>query len=506
MRREKGKEGKSEKRERRRKKKKKWEKTHHSLFLFQTPPSPPPFHQTGTGDRIRCAAVCKEWASILSAPFYWRELQLDTADFDGQLRRQQRRREAQRRAEAAAKNGASSSSSPSSALARPPLASSGLLLRRHHHLDRAPADAGARAAFADALLRLAERAGGALERVRVVSARASDVAGGGGGGGEGISGFGGGPRRDGGGAFALFDSSTLRLLDEEDEQLGGEEQEPPIEDEQGAGASRRGAPPRLFYGDGVSLEPFPGARVGFCGPGRELEAWLSATAMKLSALSRVRSREGGAEAVQRDGSPAGDADDDQLIAAGVFGAEDARAAERAELARAEAAASRERVSASARLQAALCGKPFGGKRRFSGAGGRGRGGFGGGGFGGGGGPGRAELLPGPSTGEPLAGWALRVAAYLCFRAFRGALRGVLRWRRGRSARSRDGSYSSRSYSSSGAGAGSAAVDGALTLAAVALAARVLVAAFALPALAVTAARGALSLLAVAAAPVGAVAA
>lgn len=453
------------------------------LYSFQ------PLHHTGTGDRVRCAAVCREWASILSAPVYWRELQLDTADFDGRgLRRrqqQQRRREQQRRAAAAAAKDSNNSNASSSS--SPPASGSLLLQRRHHHLDRAPADAGARAAFADALLRLAERAGGALERVRVVSARASDGAGGGG-----AFFGGGGPRRDGGGAFALLDEEDDEQQEEEEQGGRGSE---PVEDEQGAGPSRRTAPPRLFYGDGVSLEPFPGARVGFCGPGRELESWLSATAVKLSALS-VRSSRAAAAGAGGSSEDSGDDDDSLIAAVGVFGAGDNLALARAELARAEAAAYRERVGASARLQAALCGKPFGGKHRFGSGSRRSSGARGGGGRGG-----RALL---PDGSEPLAGWALRVAAYLCFRAFRGALRGVHRWRRGRSARSRDGSYSYGSYSSSGAGAGSAAVDGALTLAAVLLAARLLVAAFALPALAFGAVRCALSLLA-AAAPVAAAA-
>lgn len=433
----------------------------------------PNFPFTGTGDRVRCAAVCREWASILSAPCYWRELQLDTADFDGRrLHRQQQRRqrEVQRRR---VEENAESGGAPSSALA--PSAHVGLL---HHHLDRAPADAGARAAFADALLALAERAGGALERVRVVSARASGVDSGGGGGV-----FGGGdPRGDGGGALAL--------LDDEAEEL--------VEDERGAGTSRRSAAPRLFYGDGVSLEPFPGSRVGFCGAGRELEAWLSATASKLAELS-FRSSRAAAEGEEPESS---DSDDSLIAAVGVFGAGDADALARAERVRAEAAAYRERMGASARLQAALCGKPFGGKHRFPGGSGGGRRRNGGGGR-------RGRALPLDETQEPLASWAFRVGAYLCFRAFRGALRGVLRWRRGRGAGSSDGShylYSGRSCrrpSSSGTGAGQAAIDGALALAAVALAARLLVTAFALPALVITAAKGALSLVAAAAAAVAA---
>lgn len=476
----------------------------------------------GTGDRVRCAAVCREWSVILSAPCYWRELQLDTADFDGRLRRQQRRRELQRRVAAAAATARSNNASSSSA---PPANnnSTSALLRRHHHLDRAPADAGARAAFADALLRLAERAGGALERVRVVSARASDVGvarSGGGGRGGGVFG---GPRRDGGGAFALLDDDEQEEEDEIEEEEE-EEEEPYVEDERGAGTSRRGAPPRLFYGDGVSLEPFPGARVGFCGAGRELEAWLSATAIKLSALSVRTSRRGGGRENGRNGNEESDSDsDDSLIAAvGVFGAGDADALARIELARAEAAAYRERVGASARLQAALCGKPFGGKYRFSNGGSGGAAGGGrrsglGIGIGarhqrrrsGGSSGSRGRLLHNDdhldlddddSQVESLASWALRAAAYLCFRALRGALRAVLRWRRGRSAFSRDGSYSRRSYSRAGGGLGSAAVDGALTLAAVMLAARLLVAAFALPALAVAAARGLLSVVAVVGGP------
>ena len=218
-----------------------------------------------TRQRARLCTVCAAWRRVLGRPEFWARVELDTSDFAG----------------------------------GPP-------------------------AFAAALLRCAARAGPRLERVTVVarptvtraSADVDDDAAFGeeeevedGGSGSGRTSSSGSSGGDGSGpgspasdaarrprsARPAADSSSSD--DEDDPEGAAEAVASPAAPRAPAGGERahahthsshhhhhhhhnhnhRRPPPRVVYGDGVRLEPFPGSRAGFSGPG-ELESWLRAAA------------------------------------------------------------------------------------------------------------------------------------------------------------------------------------------------------------------------------------
>lgn len=142
----------------------------------------------GTRDRVRVATVCRNWASVLARPAFWREVQLDAADFRA---------------------------------------------------------AGGPRALATALLALAGRADGGLDRVSLVSAsgRASG---------------------DGGGAAGALAPPPPPAASPD----------PALD--AAASPSRPRTRSTLLYGDGVTLEPFAGAASALRGAPRELERALAA--------------------------------------------------------------------------------------------------------------------------------------------------------------------------------------------------------------------------------------